>query len=177
MKIKSIFTSLILLFIVLIVYIFILKLESKNNIQAIVDQSVGYHIKNKYLERCLNYHKILADFNFDKFTSKKLLVYFTGESCGVCVESLLKLLSEEDNLKDKVFVYVDDIQKEEFILNLNDRNEFKFEYYFDKEKLLPPLNEVLLLRLKNGRVRNILEFRPAESNIFYEYFKKQDIKF
>jgi hypothetical protein len=80
------------------------------------------------------------------------------------------MLNIEYELEDNIIILVDDNTKEDFILSLNDGFHMNYECFRLIENSFLPLNDVLLIKMNNGKVINILEYRPEEKYFFKEYF-------
>ncbi len=52
----------------------------------------------------------------------------------------------------------------------NDIHLTKFKCILDTNTIIKPQNEILIFNYKDKKIRNILEFRPEEKEIFIKYF-------
>lgn len=69
-------------------------------------------------------------------------------------------------------ILIDRIEKMDFINSFNDAFRLKLKYKVISDDLIRPINEILLLRVVNGEIANVLEYRPEEQSCFEEYFKQ-----
>ena len=126
--------------------------------------------KNEYLKRCLTYQSHIDNRKLTKKTSKEVIfyIYYTGESCSICAESLMKILKTKvDDYSDKIKVLIDDPNKRDLVINYNDAYLSSFTYNVETVK---PLDEVLLIKVKDMQVDYILEYKPEQQQFFEEYF-------
>ena len=139
--------------------------------KSIVDQSMIYAKKNKYLERCLNYNSLLFKDSIPIIRGKKIAIYFSGGACFSCLESLMKLLKEEYNLQDQSYVIVDDLKKQESVISFNDAYNANYNYECISNNLLGnyQLNDILVINFAENQIK-VLEYKPEEEYIFKEYF-------
>jgi uncharacterized protein YuzB (UPF0349 family) len=163
-------------FIISILFGLFLFNKDKNDtyIRSLVAQSLIYKEKNAYLERHIKNKLIYSNNKISQKNNNDYLVYFTGKSCSSCAESLLLLLNDQYKLLvDNINIFIDSNDKKEFILNLNDGYNLNYEYTLNKMNSLPNCNDILFFKLDNdGKVINVIEYRPEQKKLFKEYFKK-----
>lgn len=163
------FLSLSLVFMIALAYI--TRSRYKKHMVSLVNQSTVYVQKNSYLKRCIDYQFIINKEDILSIGHRELIIYFTGQTCYSCVESLLLLLIEEYGLENRISVLVDNPQKEELVVSLNDGFRLNILQFTDVENVLTPIDNVLLIKIINGKVGHILEYKPEEKHIFKEYFE------
>lgn len=139
---------------------------------SIIEQSRSFVEKNSYLERCLNYSSLIIKDSIPTLKDEKIVLYFSGEACFSCIESLMKLLKNEYNLENKVYVLTDDRNKEESIASFNDGYNSNYRHGYKSDNLLGKyeLNDILVIKYTDNQIK-VLEYRPEEEHIFKEYFE------
>lgn len=168
-----------LLLIVYIITLFLASGLALVNIRRIhferklyVEKSMHASKKNEYLIRCIMYNSLInKQKNYIIENSNVFVLLFVGESCGICVESLLNTLRTKFGLRDRIRIVIDDEKKKNYIINFNDAFRLNYEYNILPKNLFEPINEILLVKIINGEVINVLEYRPHEQYLFEEYFK------
>ncbi len=127
-------------------------------------------IETAYLQRCLEYKVNISNRKLSPNPENDLLVYYSGNSCYSCLERLLQLLYEEFKVFERVQIIVDDSSKLHSVEGYTDVFSQPYNYSLDSLSLLDDLNDVLVLKLENTRIKSVLEFRPEEEKIFKKYF-------
>jgi hypothetical protein len=170
MKIKFVVTFVVAL-IVIVSSLNIYHINQiKKNRQKLVDESLILINHNKYLERCMRYRLNIDENKIPFVLNKDIIVYFSGKVCQSCVEKLLHFVSNKSKIKDRVLVLVDDPSKLNMILTYNDAYQLNFDYLFDSTKVLNPVNNILIFKMKKKEVKCVLEYSPEEKIIFEKYF-------
>lgn len=166
------FSSFVSLSIALIISLLIIALlrYRKNNI-SLVNSAQVCNQKNNYLLRCIEYRDLINEDYILNTVYSEYIVYFTGESCLTCAESLLLLLTQQYGLGENILVLVDNPKKEEMVINFNDGFREDVQLFTAAEHILMPINHVLLMKVDNGKISYIFEYKPEEKNVFKEYFE------
>lgn len=128
--------------------------------------------KNQYLKRCLDYNSIINKNDTQKY-DKKIIIYYSGNACFACCESLMKLIKNKYNLVNETSILVDSPQKKDAIVSFNDSYNTNYKCKITSENILGSyeLNDILVIYNTNNQTQ-ILEYKPEEEYIFNEYFKK-----
>lgn len=169
MKMKSIVTFVIAFMVIMgSLNIYHINQIEKNR-QKLVDESLNLINYNKYLERCMRCRLSVDENKIPFVRNKDIIVYFSGQVCPSCVEKLLHFINN-DKLKYRVLVLVDDPSKLNMILKFNDAFQLNYDYLFDTTKVLNPVNNILIFKLQEKEVKCVLEYSPEEEIIFKKYF-------
>ena len=100
---------------------------------------------------------------------KEIIIYLSGKVCPSCAEQLLTILKISGEEK-KTLILANSFSKFDFVIGYNDVYLTKFECILDTNTIIKPQNEILIFNYKDKKVKNILEFRPEEKEIFIKYF-------
>lgn len=150
--------------------------QHKKNRQLIIKQTILLSDRVRYLERSLNYRTLLNDNIFPKIKNKNIVIYASGEVCPSCVEKLLFLINDKYGMKDNSLFLTGYNSKIEFIKSFNDANKLDYDYLLDTSKFLEPVDNILVFKIEEERIKIILEYKPEEEFIFEEYFKEWNIE-
>lgn len=149
--------------------------ELKKNSQLLVKKN-SYLVNNiDYLERCIKHLSNIDKHSIPQVLKNGNVIYFSSQSCSSCVEKLLHKFGENKMARENVVILANDSAKVNFIDNINDAYQYNFRYLNDSLRFFQSTeNVILLLKMKDGQIRCILEYSPENDDMFEKYFSVLD---
>jgi len=127
-------------------------------------------VEKSYLARNMMYNLTANKSDWASVSNVGFVAYYSGSACFSCLESLLSLLNSEYGLIGQTRVVVDNEYKVYNVEGYNDTFQMEVEIQIDSSKIIEDLSEVLLIKIKENEVLDIIEYRPEEEYLFKKYF-------
>jgi hypothetical protein len=150
-------------------------MKHKKNRQEMLEGTILLYNKLDYMERNLRYGMHFDESRFPCIKDKKIVVSLSGKTCSSCIEKLLHLIDEKYNRKDDTLFLANYRSQQDFIVSFNDAWQLDYDYLFHPSAFFEPgVDNILVFKLEEGKVKYILEYKPEEEHFFEEYFVKYD---
>lgn len=94
------------------------------------------------------------------------ILYFPSKACSSCLENLLLLIDNEDNIKKNVIIYFDNIEKVEIINQFNDMYGTNYSHFVGKPLFYNQQSHISILNVNNGVTAGGILFEAKNKNDF-----------
>jgi hypothetical protein len=129
--------------------------------------------KTFFLENALNYSlKIDRSMLTNIPEEKDIIIYYSDGSCSICVDDFLKTYKNNPNIRDRIIVISDEIDKDGLTVNFNDAFNANYSHKVDtvdyfKEEVF----DVLFIKRKGDEIESLLtySYNLKEKEYFLEF--------